>query len=125
MDNLVGESKCVLKYLVFLVTEYNMQFTAQEFSEYLEFHFICYTYSFYNKNGCFTIHHIPQRGDTLWYVSKSFSEDHYELLEKRIWQRLYVQGSSWLFSTGIKKLAASIRSQITKSGAFFEIRVTE
>ena len=84
MNNTIGRSELVLKYLGFLVTEYNMQFKAQEFDEYLGFHFMSYTYSFYNENGCFTIHHIPQRGETGWFVSKTISEDQYELLKKEI-----------------------------------------
>ena len=123
MDNSIGRSKLVLKYLGFLLTEHNMQFKAQEFDEYLDFPFLCHTYSFYNENGCFTIHNVPQRDDTGWYVSKNISEDHYELLEKEIIQIYYVQSTCWLWRTQVKKLAASIRHQITTSGEFFGIKV--
>ena len=123
MNNTIGRSELVLKYLGFLVTEYNMQFKAQEFDEYLGFHFMSYTYSFYNENGCFTIHHIPQRGETGWFVSKTISEDQYELLKKEIIQSLYVHEQTWIWRIGIKNLARSIRSQIARSGEFFGIKV--
>ena len=123
MDTAIGKSKLVLKYLGFLVTEYNMRFEAREFNEYLGFHFWTYTYSFYNDNGCFTIHDIPQRDETMWYVSGSFSEDQYKLLEKKVIKVLYIREQFWFFRTGMKKLAASIRAQIAASGEMFGIRV--
>jgi hypothetical protein len=121
MDNSIGRSEIVLKHLGFLLTEYNMQFKAQKFNVYG--YISSYTYSFYNNNGCFTIRNIPQRDDTGWYVSGVFSEDENELLEKHIIQGLYIQGQYWLWGTGIKRLAASIRSQIAASGDFFGIKV--
>ena len=121
MDNSIGRSKLVLKYLGFLVTEHNMQFKVQKFNFFKNFW--SYNYSFYNENGCFTIRDIPQRDETHWYVSHAFSEDEAELKEREIIQPLYIQGPCWFWRTLIKKLAASIRYQITTSGEFFGIKV--
>ena len=121
MDNTIGNSKTVLKHMGFLLTEYNVQFKAQKFNFFGNFW--SYTYSFYNENGCFTIRHIPQKDDTGWYVSDAFSEVEDELLQKHLIQGLYIQGPYWLWGTGIKRLAASIRSQIAASGDFFGIKV--
>ena len=124
MNNRVGKSKEVLKHLGFLVKEYNMQFKAQAFEKYLGSNITCYTYSFYNSNGCFTMEDVALDGIGL-YVSKVFSENYEELFEQEIIQPLYpyLQGSCWLFRTFIKKLAKSIRYQIATSGEFFGVRI--
>lgn len=124
MDNSIPGTKIVIKHLGFLITEYNMRFKAQKFDEYIGLHLISYTYSFFNENGCFTIHHLPGRGENAWYVSKTFSEDQDELLEREVIQILYLQGQCWLFRTFIQRTAAAIRYQISNSNEFFGIQVT-
>lgn len=65
-----GKEKLIKKHLSFLINEYNMSFKYQCFNDYKGFKGPIDVYSFYNDNGCFTLHNIVQRGEWGWYVSK-------------------------------------------------------
>ena len=118
-----GNTKLILKHLGFLTYEYGMEFIFQTFEEYFGFNGPIDTYSFYNKNGCFTIHNIVQRGEWGWFTSENFSKNQYKLLEKEINPNLYVSTKSWSYSRILKRLAFSIEEQIKNSGFMFGIKI--
>lgn len=117
-----GKTKLVLKYLGFL-KEHGMEFKFQSFSEYKGFSGPIDTYSFYNQNGCFTMHNIVQRNEWNWFVSKSFSENQYKLLEKEISQNLYITKRYWLYSRVLSELSNLLKFEILSTGAVFGIKL--
>lgn len=58
--------KNILNIFGFLVNEYNFKYRFEEFSIYPPM--ITDTYSFYNKNGSFTIAELAQRGEIDYIV---------------------------------------------------------
>ena len=123
MQHYEGISKRILKYLGFLVSEYGMEFQFQTFPAFKGFYGPIDTYSFYNKNGCFTLHNIVQRGEWGWFVSQQFSDDQYALLQREINQTSYVKHIHLTFSGILKELSIAIRDQIQKTGYCFGIKV--
>lgn len=119
----LGESKVILKYLGFLVDDYQMQFSFQSFEEYKGFSGPVNTYSFYNKNGCFTLHQVVQRGEWGWYVSKDYHENQYDLLENEIKQNEFISTNGLSYKKMLKELAFCISNQISASNQFFGIKV--
>lgn len=118
-----GESKAVLKYLGFLVDDYQMQFSFQSFDEYKGFSGPVNTYSFYNENGCFTLHQVVQHGEWGWYASKEYCENQYDLLETEIKQNEFISENSLSYKKMLKELAFCILNQISVSNNFFGIKV--
>ena len=116
-----GESKTVLKVLGFLSEEYQMKFRFQSFDEYLGFHGPINTYSFYNEQGCFTLHQVVQRGEWGWYVSRKVHANLYELLEKEIRQSDFIRYSTFSYKKHLKMLAGVIRKEVENSQQFFGI----
>lgn len=123
VENYIGKTKILLKYLGFLVDIYQMDFKFQSFSEYLGFWGPIDTYSFYNEYGCFTLFHIVQKGELGWYTSKKIGTDLLELLKEEIIQTKYTQKNTYFFRQHIKVLSDVIRKQIDSSQEFFGIRV--
>ena len=121
--NYAGTTKLIKKYLGFLETEYDFKFTFQTFHEYYGFRGPIDTYSFYNQYGCFTLHHVVQKGEWSWYTSKSFSKDQYQLLKTEINQGGYISGRCWFYSTVLKKLSNIIKTHINCYNSFFGIKV--
>lgn len=119
----IGESKTVLKILGFLNEEYGMKFHFQSFDVYMGFRGPINTYSFYNDHGCFTLHHVVQRGEWGWYVSSKIHTNLCELLTKEIRQSDYIQHSTISYKNHLKMLAAIIRKQVESSQQFFGIIV--
>ena len=118
-----GDSKMVLKVLGFLCKEYRMEFRYQKFDEYLGFCGPINTYSFYNEQGCFTLHQVVQRGEWGWYVSSTVYTNLYELLDIEIRQSDYIPNSTFSYKKNLKMLAQVIRKQIENSQQFFGIEV--
>ena len=119
----MDDSKNIMKYLGFLVEDYQMQFSFQTFDEYNGFAGPINTYSFYNEYGCFTIHHIVQRNEWGWYISRNMSEDQYELLENEIIQTDFITAKCLSPKKMLKALAGSVQFQISASKSFFGIRI--
>ena len=120
-----GETKKILKYFGFLVEKYNMKFEFQTFDEYLGFPGPINTYSFYNKNGCFTFHNIVQSGEWNWYRAKEFNNNQYALLEKKIEQSNYLYKSYFFTSSWLRDFSAIIRKQAERSNSAFGIPLKE
>lgn len=118
-----GESKAVLKYLGFLVDDYQMQFSFQSFDEYKGFSGPVNTYRFYNENGCFTLHQVVQRGEWGWYASKEYCENQYDLLETEIKQNEFISENGLSYKKMLKGLAFCILNQISVSNNFFGMKV--
>ena len=123
MKSYEGISKKILNHLGFLVSEYQMEFKFQTFSDFNGFCGPVDTYSFYNDNGCFTLHNIVQRGEWGWFTSKYFSDDQYELLQKEIKQTDYIKKFHLTYSGVLKELAAFIKKQIQETDRFFNISI--
>jgi hypothetical protein len=118
-----GESKTVLKFLGFLVNEYQMIYLFQSFDEYLGFYGPINTYSFYNKQGCFTLLQVVQRGEWGWYISKKIHTNLYNLLETEIVQNDFVHQSTFSYRKNLKILRDIIRDQLEHSQQFFGVVV--
>ena len=118
-----GESLSVLKHLGFLLDDYGMQFSFQSFEEYKGFSGPANTYSFHNKNGCFTLHQVVQRGEWGWYTSKEYHENQYDLMENEIKQNEFISTNCLSYKKMLKKLALCISNQISASNEFWGIKV--
>ena len=114
--------KLVNKHLYFLVSDYGFNYKAQSFPEYHGFRTPIYTYSFYNVNGCFTIHYVTQRGELSFFISEKFSLDQYDLLKNEIHLVEYIS-PCYRKMTLFKRLAASVRNQIKNKDSFFGLLV--
>ena len=68
----------------FLIEDYNLKYKYQEFRNCYNGNWIIETYSYYNDTGCFTIHHLMQRGEIDCYYSPTISEIREELTIKRL-----------------------------------------
>jgi len=119
-----GESKTVLKFLGFLVNEYQMRYRFQSFDEYLGFNGPFNAYSFYNEQGCFTLFQAVQRGEWGWYISKKLHTNLLELLETEINQSEFIHRSVFSYKKSLKLLGDSIREQLEHSQQFFGIVVS-
>jgi len=125
MKKYEGKTKKILKYFGFLVEKYNMKFKFQTFDEYLGFPGPIDTYSFYNKNGCFTFQNIVQIGEWNWYIAKEFSHNQYELLEKNVDQRDYLFKSYFFTNSWLKDFSKIIKKQAERSNSAFGIPLKE
>lgn len=118
-----GESQTILKFLGFLVDEYQMKYMFQTFNEYLGFHGPINTYSFYNQYGCFTLLQVVQRGEWSWHVSGKIDTNLYNLLQTEIKQKDFIQHSTMSYKKHLKLLADVIKEQVECSQRFFGITV--
>lgn len=112
-----------MKYLGFLVSDYNFKFSFQSFPEYLGFYGPVDCYSFYNDNGCFTLHNIVQRGDWGLFISPQFSNNQYELLVKEIPQKEYIKRSYYTASGWLKEFSKIISDEIKSNNSLFSIEI--
>ena len=122
VDMYNGKTKLILKYLGFLTEEYGFCFRFQSFDDYNGFCGPIDTYSFYNQHGCFTLHHVVQKGEWRWFRSREFSTNQYNLLEKELNPNLYISNHHWLYRTVLKQMAASIKRQTLTTGTVFGIK---
>lgn len=118
-----GHSKLILKYLGFLRDEYSLSYCFQSFDNYNGFCGPVDTYSFYNNNGCITLHHIVQKGDIEVFTAKQFSKTQEELLETRVDLALYIAVPCWRLRTLLRRLSQSIRSQVSISESVFGVDI--
>ena len=127
-----------IKALDFLVIEYGLKHIHQDFNSCFGGNWWVKTDSYYNDSGCFTIHHLPQRGELDFYYSKEFSTIRESLcerlldissVEKEIWEKhkKFLCFKNPFFWNSEKKvfqaLAEIIKVQIEKNGEFFGIKV--
>lgn len=124
--------------LMFLVNDYNLNFSSQTFNNCPYGNWITKTYSFYNNTGCFTINYLVGRDELDFYFSTKFSNNYCELHEKllnvwidepEIWNKhqkwLYVfkdQFFWWNKRKIIRALADVIRKKIEVSNEFFGVK---
>lgn len=118
-----GKEKLIKKHLSFLINEYNMSFKYQCFNDYKGFKGPIDVYSFYNYNGCFTLHNIVQRGEWGWYVSKKISTNQFELIEKEIRQVDYLKKSYFLTSSWLKELCKILKEEASTNNTIFGIKL--
>lgn len=130
----------IAKSFDFLVEQYGLTYTYQHFENCFNGAGSVYTYSYYNESGCFTIHHLPVRGELDFFYAKNFSNNRLDLceemlditsVEKEIWNKRskflgITKPFFWLSDKKVlSALAEVIKSQIEKHGEFFGIKVTE
>lgn len=128
--------KQIRENLYFLTEEYDLRYQYQEFTNCFGGYWYVETFSFYNENGCFTFHYIPQRGEFDIYYSQEFFTEHKKLIERHInetdefgenvWQeerKLHkgVRGYALYF----KVIAELIRRKIENNGEVFGIKVNK
>ena len=116
--------KTIWKHLGFLATEYGCQYAFQSFTD--NYGFGVDTFSFYCENGCFTLHHLVQRGEWGCFVSSQFIEgDLYALLQKEINQQSYLADYLPKRTSSINKLlealAWAIQDEIAENNRFLGI----
>lgn len=116
-----GKEKIVLKYLGFLVDQYNMTYSFQTFPEYYGFYGPIDYYSFYNTHGCFTLQNIVQRDEWGWYIAKKFSNNQYLLLEKSINQTNYITKTVFTARGMLRKLSALLKEEALNNKTIFNI----
>lgn len=129
---------CIEKYFDFLVKDYGLDYKYQEFHNCYNGNWNVYTYSYYNKSGCFTIHSLPQRGELDFYYAERFSTNLNELyekminissIEKNIWEKYTKIGIFnnpffwWSNRKVLETLAEVLKVHISKYGEFFDIKV--
>ena len=64
----------VKNILGFLCLKYKMNYSFVEYENYLGTNADLLTYSYYNEFGCFTIAHVPVRGDVMYYRLDSIDQ---------------------------------------------------
>lgn len=124
----------------FLVKDYGFNYRKQEFHNCFNGNWSVYTYSFFNDDGCFTIHSLPQRGELDFYYAKRFSnirEDLYEKpidivsIEKDIWRKYGKIGFFdnpffwWNDNKILTTLAKVLKVHINNYGEFFGIQINK
>ena len=119
----LGKTKTILKFLGFLQLEFGMNFEFQTFDNYYGFAGPVDTYSFYNQNGCFTLHNIVQRGEWGWYISDEFYCDQYRLLQTEICQSDYLKKSYLFLSSWLRDLSNILRKEASEKGRIFNINL--
>ena len=120
-----GKTKKILKYLGFLVKEYNMQFKFQTFKNFGTFYGPFDYYSFYNEHGCYTIENAVQRGEWGMYKSKEVYDNPNSLTVYGIDERKYLKKGYFTSGGWLKAVAQTIKEQIQKEGAIWGISVTK
>lgn len=117
--------KIVKKYFGFLETQYGMKFCYQSFKKYGHFWGPSDCYSFYNNNGCFTIHILVQRGECGLFVASNFCNNQTELLERDVVQSDYLDKRKSFFrvSSWMKFFSNVIKKEILETGGFMGIKV--
>lgn len=120
-----GKTKKILKYLGFLVKEYNMQFKFQTFGNFGPFYGPFDYYSFYNEHGCYTIENAVQRGEWGMYKSKEVYDNPNSLTVYGIDERKYLKKGYFTSGGWLKAVAQTIKEQIQKEGAIWGITVTK
>ena len=120
----------------FLVDEYGFQYAEQRFDKCFDGNWTVTTYSFYNENGCFTIHTLPQRGEVVFYCCDKFSSEREALcarsvdirtIEEDVWDR---RSRIWIFRNPffwysqrsvLAALAEVVRTHLSKHNELFGI----
>ena len=124
--------------LMFLVKDYNLNFSSQTFNNCPHGNWITKTYSFYNNTGCFTINYLVGRDELDFYFSTKFSNNYCELHEKllNVWidePEIWNKHQKWLYVFKdpffwwnkrkiIRALADVIRKKIEVSNEFFGVK---
>lgn len=119
------------KIFDFLEKDYGLKHSYQSFKNCFNGYWWVYTHSYYNENGCFTIHNLPQRGEIDFYFSKKFSNIREELCEvsidiQKVGCEIWIRNKplfGYRQSSMLKTLSEVIKSEIKESGQFFGVKV--
>ena len=128
----------IFKQFEFLMNDYGFSYSYQEFHNCYDGKGTVFTHSFYNENGCFTIHTMPVRGELDFYYSRRYSAVQQELyeqiidissIEKEVWNRrakilcLSNPFFWWNKKKVLSTLAEVLKIHIAKYNEFFGIKV--
>ena len=128
---LEGDIMKEIKWFNFLVEQYNLKFSYQQFEKDKNDWEPMQAYSYYNDSGCFTVYYAEQEGDWDYYFSTIFSHNKKELLGKKmnISKLVDQKTPKWRVSISFNKynqlLSEIIKEQIEESGEFFVIKVNK
>lgn len=126
------------KIFEFLTKDYGFRYSYQVFQNCYDLGYTVYTHSFYNDNGCFTIHALPARSELDFYYAPQFSKNRKNLcvklvnirsIEEEIWNKhTKILGITnpffWLSDKKVlTTLAEALKSHIAKHGEFFGIKL--
>lgn len=124
----------------FLVSDYGFQYKKQEFHNCYGGHWLVRTYSYFNVSGCFTIHHLPSRGELEFFYAPQCSNNREELYQQRInvqsiepelWRKYTHIGTIkrpffWCNTTKVLTVLAEVmKKHISKHGEVFGIKIEE
>lgn len=121
------------KKFKYLLNEYQFSYSKQVFSKDVTgfFYGPMIAYSFYNENGCFTIHHAVQRNEWDYYVGK-YSTNKSILLARCINEDIFKieKQSRWsslanIFKSEFTLISQYLHKQILDKGEFFGIKVKD
>lgn len=120
----------------FLISDYGLIYKYQEFLNCYNGGWTVYTYSFYNKSGCFTIYSLPSRGELAFYYSKEVCDNLKDLcckeidvtsIEADIWEKAQKIGIFnnpffwWSENKVLNTLAEVLKQHIAKHHEFFGV----
>lgn len=129
----------IREQFAFLVDDYGFQYGEQKFENCWEGNWTVITYSFYNENGCFTIHTLPERGEVGFFCCDRFSSDRESLcarlvdirtIEEDVWDKhscLWSIRNPFFWYSQRKVFAALaevIRTHLSKHDDLFGIKLT-
>ena len=111
--------------------EYKVFYKEQVFNHVFNTNFTVFTYSFYNKNGCFTIYNLPQRGEVYYYMSTKIEDNLIRLMDKEVnifsmYPKIFDKHKSrffYSFNKEIKILSEILKIEIVEKGEFFGIKL--
>ena len=76
--------RLILFYFDFLVTDFSFAYRKTSFPDFMGFPGPICVYSFYNDNGCLSLHYIAQKDELGLYTADRYSDNQYQLLQRAV-----------------------------------------
>lgn len=76
--------RLILFYFDFLVTDFSFAYRKTSFPDFMGFPGPICVYSFYNDNGCLSLHYIAQKDELGLYTADRYSDNQYQLLQREV-----------------------------------------
>ena len=122
----------------FLIKDYGFSHEYQQFENCYNGNWVVQTHSFYNDNGCFTIHYLCQKNELNFYYASQFSSNLEELCERMVdvrsieptvWDRyskIWIFNRPFFWWNNNKVLivfAQALNTHLHKNNEFFGIKI--
>ena len=76
--------RLILFYFDFLVTDFSFAYRKTSFPDFMGFPGPICVYSFFNDNGCLSLHYIAQKDELGLYTADRYSDNQYQLLKREV-----------------------------------------